>query len=606
MSEGNANIQDSFEGDRSRHREDPPSSASRLSIEERSLIEELARGNQRRIAEAVVSENRRAEASASDPLVDGSSSWRIVYNDTEGQPILPPIDDLMSRLPEEHSRSTGYRRPDNASFRNNRETHATSILPPLPDNSDEAMDIEMTNQRMDETNGDRPARLRITDMSRARDLESLLGVDDDVFDLSRARFPSRLRHSATATSENPPAINARNVRDVDPSERRWLDMLYTRLPTASDNLSPHIRAFLSRRAAAGETADVPGGTALWNLMLQEDGSDEGEDDESEWERTSSPGEMSHRGTARNAAELLAELASAAGVSSRGAAQSQPEPVPVPSRPATNAHLRGTHVPQVIGTSNHVTSHTRTTGRDREPEGRGESGFLAESSSSGASLRRRKSIKRRRIESGMDISYPYPIMTSANSEPIPRSNLPEYMQMINTPILAIPTTFNPLDKCVRLNISPSTSSDAAYGPLVTVKFIGTGARGDADAAAVRTDHPIPPTCGIYYYEATIVSKGQDGYISIGLSNRFTNLSRLVGWEPGSYAWHMDDGFVFEGRGEGTSKGWPTSTTGDVIGCGVDFTTGNAFFTKNGHMIGHAFKNIGPDDKLYPSIGLRTPG
>jgi hypothetical protein len=30
-------------------------------------------------------------------------------------------------------------------------------------------------------------------------------------------------------------------------------------------------------------------------------------------------------------------------------------------------------------------------------------------------------------------------------------------------------------------------------------------GDKDAAAARTIHPIPPACGIYYYEVEILGK-----------------------------------------------------------------------------------------------------
>lgn len=31
----------------------------------------------------------------------------------------------------------------------------------------------------------------------------------------------------------------------------------------------------------------------------------------------------------------------------------------------------------------------------------------------------------------------------------------------------------------------------------------------DAASVRTDHCIPSTCGVYYFEVKIISKGRDG-------------------------------------------------------------------------------------------------
>jgi hypothetical protein len=66
------------------------------------------------------------------------------------------------------------------------------------------------------------------------------------------------------------------------------------------------------------------------------------------------------------------------------------------------------------------------------------------------------------------------------------------------------------------------------------------------------------------------------------------------------------YLFECRGEGTSKGWPKSTTGDVIGCGIDFTTGQAFFTRNGECIGNAFSGLAKRGRLFPAVGLRTPG
>lgn len=75
--------------------------------------------------------------------------------------------------------------------------------------------------------------------------------------------------------------------------------------------------------------------------------------------------------------------------------------------------------------------------------------------------------------------------------------------------------------------------------------------------------------------------------------------------------------------------PTFSTGDTIGCGVNFRTGNAFFTKNGRCLGtfhseqlghmtialdmicanmtfsgQAFKEV--KGKLYPSIGMKKPG
>lgn len=59
--------------------------------------------------------------------------------------------------------------------------------------------------------------------------------------------------------------------------------------------------------------------------------------------------------------------------------------------------------------------------------------------------------------------------------------------------------------------------------------------------------------------------------------------MLGWDRGSWGYHGDDGKIFESGEHVTSFG-PTYDTGDVVGCGVNFDTGTAFFTINGHLIG----------------------
>ena len=44
----------------------------------------------------------------------------------------------------------------------------------------------------------------------------------------------------------------------------------------------------------------------------------------------------------------------------------------------------------------------------------------------------------------------------------------------------------------------------------IRYAGLLKTHDHEAAAARTDHPMPPQCGIYYYEAIIISKGKEGY------------------------------------------------------------------------------------------------
>lgn len=38
----------------------------------------------------------------------------------------------------------------------------------------------------------------------------------------------------------------------------------------------------------------------------------------------------------------------------------------------------------------------------------------------------------------------------------------------------------------------------------------GGKSEGDAATVRANHSISPSCGIFYFEVHIISKGRDGY------------------------------------------------------------------------------------------------
>ena len=117
----------------------------------------------------------------------------------------------------------------------------------------------------------------------------------------------------------------------------------------------------------------------------------------------------------------------------------------------------------------------------------------------------------------------------------------------------------------------------------VRYVSPTKSPDHEAAAARTDHPMPPQAGIYYYEVYIESKGKDGVIGIGFSTSKVLLERLPGWEMESWAYHGDDGKSFCCSPTGKSYG-PTFASGDVVGCGVNFTDRTAFFTKNGVLLG----------------------
>ncbi|ROV98618.1 hypothetical protein VSDG_04258 [Cytospora chrysosperma] len=128
--------------------------------------------------------------------------------------------------------------------------------------------------------------------------------------------------------------------------------------------------------------------------------------------------------------------------------------------------------------------------------------------------------------------------------------------------------------------------------------------DHEACSIRADHTMPVQCGLYYFEVTILSKRHnDSTIGIGFSSKSVSLSRAPGWEPESWGYHGDDGHCFASQNAGKHYG-PTFSTGDVIGCGVNFRTGTAFFTKNGVDLDTAFREV--KGKLYPSVGMKKPG
>lgn len=43
------------------------------------------------------------------------------------------------------------------------------------------------------------------------------------------------------------------------------------------------------------------------------------------------------------------------------------------------------------------------------------------------------------------------------------------------------------------------------------WTGPSCSGDRESAAARANEPVPPACGIYYYEVEILHKGGKGYV-----------------------------------------------------------------------------------------------
>lgn len=81
------------------------------------------------------------------------------------------------------------------------------------------------------------------------------------------------------------------------------------------------------------------------------------------------------------------------------------------------------------------------------------------------------------------------------------------------------------------------------------------------------------------------------VGVGFASKYAELDGMPGW-PGNgaptWGYHGDDGDIF-GHGQqnqGTSYS-EVYGLGDTVGCGVDFTNGTIFYTKNGTLLRENF-------------------
>lgn len=160
------------------------------------------------------------------------------------------------------------------------------------------------------------------------------------------------------------------------------------------------------------------------------------------------------------------------------------------------------------------------------------------------------------------------------------------------LMPLPSRWSDQDKYPGLDISNNG---------LDVRYSGAASKADIEAASVRADFPMSPACGLYYFEVTVNSKSKDTAIAVGFSTSEASLERLPGWETHSWGYHGDDGKMFSGEHSGRNYG-PTFSANDVVGCGVDFSAGHAFFTLNGRDLDVCFRDL-KDLRPFPTIGMK---
>ncbi|KAK4241617.1 hypothetical protein C8A03DRAFT_12110 [Achaetomium macrosporum] len=136
-----------------------------------------------------------------------------------------------------------------------------------------------------------------------------------------------------------------------------------------------------------------------------------------------------------------------------------------------------------------------------------------------------------------------------------------------------------------------------------------ASNELEASAVRADHHMSPSCGVYYFEITVLNKKKDNMktppIAIGFASKEASISRAPGWEPESWGYHGDDGNSFASQNVGKPYAEQFGA-GDTVGCLVNFRLNHALFTKNGRELPIAFRDINFKEvkgKLYPIVSLK---
>ena len=117
----------------------------------------------------------------------------------------------------------------------------------------------------------------------------------------------------------------------------------------------------------------------------------------------------------------------------------------------------------------------------------------------------------------------------------------------------------------------------------------------------------------YFEVTLTATDEDGAIAIGIGHEKYPLCNMPGWGAGSIGYHSDDGGLFHGACI-PKLCVPTCTTGDRMGCGVDFTQSEnghvrVWFTKNDEVVikpqvVELRVRLAPN--FYPLICMKNPG
>ncbi|KAF5228499.1 hypothetical protein FAUST_11046 [Fusarium austroamericanum] len=175
--------------------------------------------------------------------------------------------------------------------------------------------------------------------------------------------------------------------------------------------------------------------------------------------------------------------------------------------------------------------------------------------------------------------------------------------------AEPSTFVNLFRGPELESSKCHSHDQRFHQTLDITLPKNDCLDD-QFCYLRTKEPVAPNIECFYFEVKILHPLQKKICAVGFCQADVPEHSLPGWDKGSFAYHGDDGGFHVSRGSGDpQESDEVFDKDDVVGCGVNFKTGQGYRTKNGVLLGssYRFKDVKFSmGRFYPCIGARTDG